>query len=187
MSSSTWAYGLPKLLFAKAAGLSAILCLTVLPFCTIAQCSDVPKLPYERRLQSPEDFRKTDAAAAKAIDWALQNTDPECDEVKEHVNAYLLVWLSGHPDVIVRLEPSVFPFFKEEPELLYTALFAMARYELTTTTGKRSRVEAHVAALEAIGDVVKAQKTLRKKPAFKAFRKAWRRNQLEEWTTNHLQ
>lgn len=187
MSLSTWAYGLLKLLYVKAFVISALLCSAVVPFCATAQCTNVPKLPYERKLESPEDFRKTDAAAASAIDWVLANSNPDCREVKEQVNAYLLVWLSGHPDVIVRLEPSVFPFFKQEPELLYTALFAMARHELTTNSTTPSIVNAHVAALEAIGDVVKSHQSLRKDPALKAFRKSWRRNRLERWATERLQ
>lgn len=186
MSLSTWAFALPRLWYTrKHCVLSA--CALVFAFTTaVAQCPDAPALPFAEPLERASDYRKVDAAVARAIDWTLSQFDEACSAEREQINAYLLVWLSGHPDIVVKLEPSAFPFFDRYPDLLYTALFAMARYEMETTASKRSSSAAHVAALEAIGEQIKATKTMRKDRSLRDFRRAWRRNRLEPWYTDRV-
>lgn len=186
MNLSTWAFALRRLWCANRVLKAALCAAVLLPLLVNAQCADVPSLTYTKPFTSAADYRKADAAVAAAIDWSLGDLARECPEDLERINAYVLVWLSGHPDVVVKLEPSVFPFFKQHPDLLYTALFAMARYEMKTAASRRSAIDAHTAALEAIGDRVKATKALRKDPSLRDFRKAWRRNRLNEWYTLHL-
>lgn len=186
MSLITWAYDLPRHLFAKL--YSRLLLIGVLgaSFAAFGQCAKHPPLPFDKPFERADDYRKVDSAAAKAIEWTLAATEPECAASRDRVNAFLLVWLSGHPDIVVRLEPSVFPFFTSHPDLLYTALFAMARFELNRSSEDPAPMAAHVAALEAIGEEVKATKALRRDPVFKDFRKHWRKNRLERWYTEHL-
>lgn len=186
MSLNAWAFDLPRHSSANRRIWLLLTCILGASFAALGQCAKHPPLPFDKPFEQPDDYRKLDAVAAKAIEWTLAATEPECAASRDRVNAFLLVWLSGHPDVVVRLEPSVFPFFTTHPDLLYTALFAMARFELNRSSQDPAPMQAHVAALEAIGQEVKANKALRRDPVFKAFKKQWRKNRLERWYTEHL-
>lgn len=127
-----------------------------------------------------------DASAAKAIDWLLDGRISECADERNYLNAFVLVWLSGHPDIRVELEPDGLPFLRTFPELLFPSLFAMAKARMTTVPGERSTTSDHVAAIEAVLDLTRGEKKYRSDEVMKELRKLRKREQLATFVSGRL-
>lgn len=175
-NSKSTTYVLLKSRFAK---LSATL-LLMLPFAVLAQC-DAPEVPERQTFEVASDYRACDAKASDALVWLLEHDLDECQEEREYLNAFVLVWLSGHPDVIVDASKASMPFIKSHPELLYPMLHGMALYHLQRGNLSIDPVEAHVAGLSAVVDVAGRVEPYRSDDTMKELRRARRRDKLDDW------
>lgn len=149
------------------------------------QC-DPPALDVTLTFEHPDDYRKADRIAMSAIDWLLDTSLDQCEDDRNRLNAYVLVWLSGHPDVIVELNTGVFPFLNDFPELLFPVLFAMGRYEMMNRRREDAVLQQHVAAMEAILLIADSEKKYRSDAQIKALRKMRRKDQLTSYIAGLL-
>lgn len=146
----------------------------------MAQC-DPPALDVTLTFNQPDDYRKADRSAVAAIDWLAEYPLTECEDDRNRLNAYVLVWLSGHPDVTVNLETKVFPFLTDHPELLFPVLFAMGKYVLLNQNDSNVLLNQHVAGLEAVLKIADTEKNYRSDPTIKSLRKMRRKDHLTSY------
>ncbi|MBI1267406.1 MAG: hypothetical protein GC193_08260 [Cryomorphaceae bacterium] len=145
-----------------------------------AQCVP-PALPNSVAFKNATDYRSQDAKAAECLEWLLSKDSFECSEQREGVNAYVLVWLSGHPDVIVNVETRVMPFIDKHPELLFPMVHGSAQYALSTDKKEQTQVKALVSGLKAVDSFCRSSKTLRKDPDLKQLHKLIRKKKISSW------
>jgi hypothetical protein len=153
---------------------------------SFGQCSP-PSIAGDYAFITLDDYRRADQKAASAIDWLLMTDLEQCKDDRQGLEAFVLVWLSGHPDLKVEFEPSVFPVFDEFPELLFPALFSIAHYQMHTPVKERSLVDAHVAVLNTLCEITQGAKRYRNNAPLKQIRKANRKKRAHEYVSSALQ
>ena len=114
-------------------------------------------------------------------EWLLSKDSFECSEQREAVNAYVLVWLSGHPDVIANVETRVMPFIDKYPELLFPMMHGSAKYALSTNKKDQTQVNSLVSGLKAVDRYCRSSKSLRKDPDLKLHHKLIRKKKISSW------
>lgn len=139
---------------------------------------NAPTIPDGMALENAEDFRRADAIASKCVNWLLAHDHAECQAEFDRLNAFVLVWLSGHPDLLIEVNTDAMPFLEAHIELLYPMLHGMARYALETPVKDQNHVDAHVAGLAAVADACIADRNLRRDETLKEILKARRKGRL---------
>lgn len=157
-----------------------LLLLCCLPLWACGQC-EAPKLPDDQSFEVVADYRESDAKASDALVWLSTHSLDECLEARQQLNAFVLVWLSGHPDIIIELQPEALPFLERYPELLFPMLHGMAAYQLGKPAQAVDPVAAHVAGLQVIADVASRVEGYKKDDDIRALRKLRRRGKLESY------
>lgn len=149
-------------------------------YCTeaVSQCES-PVLPINPAFDRATDYRNHDRKAAECLAWLLDASNARCAEEREGVNAFVLVWLSGHPDVRVEVQTKQLPFLDQHPELLFPWLHGAA--ECALQNRKASALEISKSGLMAVCTFARKQKELKKDPEIKRLRKALRRHKVEEY------
>lgn len=165
---------LRRLLFAKL----IVLLLVLSGGFASAQCH-APKIKDHHIFSSPQDYRSADFVGVKCMKWLLETPISQCTDERNVLDAFVLVWLSGHPDFIVRLEPQVFPFFKSNPELLFPAIYGMAMAQIENGSDAINPAQLHSLAANAILDVTNGDRNYRGNSDLKHLRKLRRKNRLE--------
>lgn len=156
-----------------------LLLILLIPFGIVAQC-DAPGIPEGMTFEEPGDYRSADALAADCMEWLLAHDLDYCASDRNELNAFVLVWLSGHPDLIVDVKKEAIPFLRHHPELLYPMLHGMAMYLMETPEKERNEINAHVAGLEAVTDAIGKCSDYKKDEELKRLRKDRRKGRLEE-------
>lgn len=162
----------------------ALFCFCCFSFLMNAQC-DAPQLPTEAAFETHSDYRSKDGMVRAYLQWLVDTPLDECENDREQLNAFVLVWLSGHPDIMVMVQSDAMPFFRAHPDLLFPMLHGMAIYNMDTPLQGRNNVDAHVAGLEAVLDVV-VNKDLCKSDDFKELKKLRRKGRLQEYVASKI-
>lgn len=146
-------------------------------FATSAQCEG-PHIPRELKFASVDEYRQSDALAVDCMVWLLSMEALPCTEKRQELDAFVMLWLSGHPDLVLEVEPDFLPFLEAFPELLFPSIYAMAleRMESPQLEG----IELHALAVERMLDLYGKTKPYRKSAEFKHLRKARRKGRLQE-------
>lgn len=142
------------------------------------QCES-PVMPEGQAFEVASDYRSSDAKASDALIWLSSHPIDECTNIRERLNAFVLVWLSGHPDITINLNPVVLPFLDEYPELLFPMLHGMAAFQLGKPLSTVNSAAVHAAGLKVIVDVAGRSDTYRRHNDIRALRKMRRRGKLE--------
>ena len=154
--------------------------LSVLLFCalaTSAQCEG-PHIPRELKFASVDEYRQSDALAVDCMEWLLSKEALPCAAKRQELDAFVMLWLSGHPDLVLEVEPDFLPFLEAFPELLFPSIYAMALERLKSP--QVEGIELHTAAVERMLDLYGKAKPYRKSAEFKQLRKARRKGRLQE-------
>lgn len=147
---------------------------------TIGQC-DAPDLPRGAAFKTPSDFKSQDAKAAECLNWLLNKESFECEQDREGVNAFVLVWLSGHPEFTVSIDTDVMPFLERYPELLFPMIHGCALYELSTNAKERSETLALVNGLKAVDRFSRSHKKWKKDADLKEIHRLIRKKKINKW------
>jgi len=109
--------------------LCSILIFSILAFNLVAQEFEVPK---NYVIKQKEDFSKYEGEVLKGIDWLTQtplNTQPE---KRKEINAFVMIWLTGSPDVSIDIKPEIVNFMKPNADLLIIFMCGWTKYSLET-------------------------------------------------------
>lgn len=147
------------------------------PMVMTAQCNG-PSIPRELKLESADEYRQSDALAVDCMEWLLAKESILCPVKRQELDAFVMVWVSGHPDLVLEVEPSYLPFLDPFPELLFPSIYAMALHRLEFPQSQG--LDLHVAAIERMLDLYGKLKPYRKSESFKHLRKARRKGKLKE-------
>ncbi|RYD76430.1 MAG: hypothetical protein EOP53_14695 [Sphingobacteriales bacterium] len=111
-----------------------------------AQKFEVPK---EYTLKAPEDFTKYKDQVVAAVNW-MNRTPLATDTAKRsEVNAFVLAWISGNPDLTISLHQNIVSFAEINPQLLIIFMGGWAKFAIINPTDM-TNIKGNLAGLRAV-------------------------------------
>jgi len=155
-----------------------ILMFSVLAFNLVAQEFEVPK---NYVLSKKEDYAKYESDILKSIEW-LTNTPINTQPAKrKEVNAFVMKWISGSPDVSIGIKPEIVNFMEPNAELLMIFMCGWTKYSLETKDYKNN-VSGSQKGIEAVIDFyTKNKENLKKDKNVEKYIKMKEKGKLEEY------
>lgn len=151
----------------------------------ITQVVKLPEIPMEYAWNSPEEYRASKDDIEKCLRWLC--TTPYGLEVvkRSEVNAYVMTWVAGSPELTVNLDVKYFPFLLENQELLFTMIHGMAYYQLNHPNEK-SQEKIYLKGLETICELSNQSEELTKAKYLKPLLKAHKKKELKTFLAELL-
>jgi len=151
-------------------------------FQIIAQTFEVPK---NVNLAKAEDYKQYEEAIVKGTDW-LMNTPINSEQAKrKEVNAFLMKWMTGSPDVSLEMNADVITFM-ECPDCLIMFLAGWTKLAIQSDT-KVSNIQGSV---QGVKDVIalyeKNKAVIGKNKAIEKYIKLDNKGKLETYISSKL-
>lgn len=133
-----------------------------------------PTVPTDFTLETPADYQEHAALARKCMAWLTGHSLSEYPETREALNAFALLWLSGHPELRVDVKSAVMPCLQEHEDLFTVFIYGVALYQMKhpNTT---DQVVLHAEGLRAVHKATSTTRKLRRCRCLKPLRKAARK------------
>jgi hypothetical protein len=125
-----------------------ILTLTILAINVFSQEFEVPK---NYVFSNVEDYSKYEADILKSIDWLTNTPVQSQPEKRKEANAFVIVWLTGSPNVSVEIDSEIVNFMDQNPELLMIFMCGWTKYSLETKDYK-NKISGNQKGIEAVID-----------------------------------
>lgn len=124
-----------------------LLILSLLCFSNLLTAQEF-EVPKDYSLENPEDYTNQRNNVIKAVNW-LENT-PINQETKKRkeVNAFLMQWLTGTPDVTISLNPEIITFM-DCPDCLMVFMGSWAKYALENKDYK-NELQGSLVGIESV-------------------------------------
>jgi hypothetical protein len=157
--------------------LFSILMLSMLTFNLVAQQFEVPK---NYVLKEKSDYPKYENDIIKGIDWLLQTPINAQAEKRKEVNRFLIMWLTGSPDVSIEIKSEIVNFTNLNPDLLMVFLGGWTKYALENNYSK-NKIMGNQKGIEAVIDFYQKNKNdLKKDKQVEKYIKLKDKGKLEE-------
>jgi hypothetical protein len=143
---------LPSLNFYPMRSVSILLALlSFFAFATSGLSQDW-KLPDDIKLDKPEDYAKYKKDVLASIDFLEKTPANKKEEERKVAGGFLLLWLTGSPDVSVEVSEDVLTFMKNESSapLLLIFMGGWTRYALNDPKGGKDNFQGNLAGLKSV-------------------------------------
>ncbi len=156
-----------------------LLCFLSLALSVFVQAQDceAPEVPIEVNWETVEDFEASKNDIQACLLWLCDADLESCKDEREALNAYVMLWLSAHPNLKVHLQTEHLDFLDDDPELLFVMLQGMALFQLRNPSVS-DPLSIHEAGLRTVVKVSKATKKYKHK---KALRPLYRSGRKKQW------
>ena len=94
-----------------------------------AQAFEVPK---NFNPKTADDYAPYEADVIKSVDWLMSMPFVLEKQKREQVNAFLLKWITGSPNVHIDIKPEIVTFIGGTPDLLMIFMGGWTKYSLET-------------------------------------------------------
>lgn len=125
-----------------------ILMLTILALNVFSQEFEVPT---NYVFSNQDDYSKYEGDILKAIHWLTNTPIQTQPEKRKEVNAFVMVWLTGCPNVSVEIRTEIVNFMDPNPELLMIFMCGWTQYSLETKEYK-NKIMGNQKGIEAVMD-----------------------------------
>lgn len=149
------------------------------------QAQDEFEVPRKYKLKKAEDYKEYEPVVIGAAQW-LEETPLDKEKGKrEKVNAFVLQWIMGSPNVTVEITEATMELFDENPDLL--AVF-MARYAANSlqSGGRSSKFDDTKAALTSVIKVYRNGNGAKKDRQVEKLLKLYDKGELDDYITGTL-
>jgi hypothetical protein len=159
-----------------------ILMLTILAINVFSQEFEVPK---NYVFSNKEDYTKYEADILKSIHWLTNTPIQTQPEKRKEVNAFVMVWLTGSPNVSVEIKTEIVNFMDPNPELLMIFICGWTKYSIETKDYK-NKIIGNQKGIEAVIDFyTKNRENLKKDKNVEKYIKMKDKGTLEEYITKN--
>jgi hypothetical protein len=163
--------------------LTAIIVLLLTTAMVYAQECDVPK---DYVLEKPEDFAFYESDILKCINWLLNTPVNDQPTKRKEVNAFVLKWISGSPNVTIEMNMKIADFAKPNPELLMIFMCGWTKYSLESRVFN-DKVMGNLKGVEAVIDFyTKNKAALEKDKNAEKYIKLKEQGKLEEYIKSNI-
>ena len=156
--------------------------LTILAINVFSQEFEVPK---NYVFSNKEDYTKYETDIIKSIDWLTNTPIQTQPEKRKEINAFVMVWLTGSPNVSVEIKAEIVNFMDPNPDLLMIFMFGWTKYSLETKDYK-NKIIGNQKGVEAVIDFYKKNReNLKKDKNVEKYIKMKENGTLEEYITKN--
>jgi len=152
----------------------------------VAQEGHCPKLPVQYAWETGADYEKDRDLVKKTLRWLCQTPLAVDVQQRSLANAFVLEWLTGVPSVTIEIKTENLPFYKSNPDLLFTFIHGMALYKMDHEDEK-NEVTLYCKGFETVSSLALQSKELSKEHDLKPLLKATRKQKLREYVKELLQ
>lgn len=89
------------------------------------------KVPVNYKLENKADYTKYEEKFIECVDWLLNTPVDKHEAKRKEVNAFLIAWMAGSPDVSIELTAEVVSF-AEQADALIIFMAAWTKYAIQT-------------------------------------------------------
>jgi len=95
----------------------------------IAQDFEVPK---DYKFEKAEDYKSYQEDVISCINWLEKTAVNDQESKRKEASKFLLVWLTGSPDVRIEIGENIVTFISSSPDLLMIFMGGWTKYSLET-------------------------------------------------------
>jgi hypothetical protein len=163
--------------------LIGILMLTILAVNVFSQDFEVPK-NYE--FSNDEDFTKYEADILKSIDWLTNTPIQNQPKKRKEINDFVLVWLTGSPNVSIEIKTEIVNFMDPNPQLLMIFMCGWTKYSIETKD-YNNKIIGNQKGIETVIDFyIKNKEYLKKDKNVEKYIKMKDKGTLEEYIIKNV-
>ena len=144
-----------------------------------------PSIPDDIRLNQASDYSQYESLVKKSLAWLLRTPLDEHVEKRIEVNAFVMLWLAGAPDVKLDIDSDAMPFLADDENLIFPFIHGMALYKMGHPH-ESDKVKLHAEGLRSTAQAIEQSSCVKKSKTIKALLKADRKGELEELVTEWL-
>jgi hypothetical protein len=139
------------------------------------------EIPEADVLQEPEDYARYEGEVLRLIDWLWETPLNEQTARRKKVNAFVLAWMTGSPDVHLEIQEEVVTFLDTSPDLLMAFLCGWTRYAIETKNYDE-RILGCTAGIEAVIQMYnKNRKILPRDKSIEHYMKLQKKGELQAY------
>ena len=144
------------------------------------------EVPENVTLEKAEDYKQYEDAIVKGTEW-LMNTPINSQQAKrKEVNAFLMKWMTGSPDVSLELNGDILTFMGECPDCLMIFMAGWTKYAIQNDS-KVSNVDGSIQGIKDVIALYKKNKaTIGKNKAIEKYIKLEEKGKLEKHIASKL-
>ncbi len=144
------------------------------------------EVPKNFNPKTAEDYAPFEADVIKGVDWIMSMPYVLEKQKRDQVNAFLLKWITGSPNVHIDIKPEIVTFLGGTPDLLMIFMGGWTKYSLET--GKLDDKEG--GSLDGINAVIDFYNTnkqsLPKDKNVEKYIKMKEKGELEDYVKNNV-
>jgi hypothetical protein len=160
-----------------------MLMFTVIATCVFAQEF---KVPDDYVFSTSEDYAKYETDILKGIDWLTNTPIKTQPDKRKEVNSFVVLWLTGCPDVSVEVNTDIINFIEPNPELLMIFMCGWTKYSLETKD-YNNKIMGNLKGIEAVIDFYsRNRENMEKDKNVEKYMKMKEKGTLEEFITKHV-
>lgn len=95
-----------------------LILLMMLLFSCLVNAQEKITIPIDYILETNADYHKYEKKIIECVDWLLVNPIDKNEEQRKEVNAFLIAWMAGSPDVSIELTQEVVTFTEQADALI---------------------------------------------------------------------
>ena len=161
-----------------------ILMFTVIATCVFAQEFEVPD---DYVFSTTEDYAKYETDILKGIDWLTKTPIKDQPVKRKEINSFVIMWLTGCPNVSVEVNTEIVNFFETNPELLMIFMCGWTKYSLETKVNNNN-IKGNLKGIETVIEFYnKNRENLEKDKNVEKYIKMKEKGTLEEFITEKVQ
>ena len=117
------------------------------------------EVPKNYHFDKAEDYAPYEQDVVKAFDWLMQTPINEQSAKRKEVNAFLLIWLTGSPNVKIEMKPEIVTFMGSSPDLLMAFMGGWAKYSLQSKDFD-NKIANNLAGIESVIELYTRNKSV---------------------------
>ncbi|MDR1090744.1 MAG: hypothetical protein LBL79_06680 [Prevotella sp.] len=137
-------------------------------------------VPKNVKFENKEDYAAYEPQVKETINWLLATSLGKEANKRTEANAFLIMWLTGTPDVSINVNTDILPFIKKSPELLIPFIAGCIKYSLENNYSK-DNILLNKAGIETIVAFYRNNRGyLKKDDNIEKYEKLMEKGKLEE-------
>lgn len=126
--------------------ISLTLILTTISLCLFSQDFEVP---INYKLDVAEDYTLYEQDVLNCFNWLMITPINEQAIKRKDAYAFMLIWLSGSPNVHIDIKPEIVTFMNTSPDLLMIFMGGWGKYSIETKD-YYNKIEGSKAGIESV-------------------------------------
>lgn len=144
------------------------------------------EVPHNYKFQTHEDYKNYEAQILKAIEFLESTPFDENIQKRKEVNKFIILWLTGCPNVKITLRSFLMDYCKENADFMIIFMGGWARYTLENN-GDNDEFKGSLAGIHSIIKVYNLGKGINEDDNVEELIELENEGNLEKWLKEEIQ